>query len=162
MRTVVITAKCISRVVASTEGQGPDTCWEGDVDVLSEQLRAEPISGAVYQSSSAWHRVAPANGFGDVQGQIMIEIRFYPPKDTPRVRGGHHASLMSPTTLKRHEEQGRRQFDKFWPYYRGPCAVSFERDSGEGVGVLLDDAVGGQVGALAYACSCWVHWSDTR
>ena len=78
------------------------------------------------------------------------------------MRGGHHASLMSPTTLKRHEEQGRRQFDKFWPSYRGPCAVSFERDSGEGVGELLDDAVGGQVGALAYACSCLgIHWSDT-
>ena len=76
----------LSKLWHRRKGKAPTPLGRCDVDVLSEQLRAEPISGAVYQSSSAWHRVAPTDGFGDVQGQVLIEIRFYPPKDTPRVR----------------------------------------------------------------------------
>lgn len=109
------------------KGQSPTPLGRCDVDVLAEQLGAEPISGAAYQAHSEWHRVAATDGFGDVAGQILIELRFYPPRDTPKQRGGHHASLMSPTTLARHEAQGARQFDKLWPCYResggrGVCA----------------------------------------
>jgi len=144
------------------KGQSPTPLGRCDVDVLAEQLGAEPISGAAYQAHSEWHRVAATDGFGDVAGQILIELRFYPPRDTPKQRGGHHASLMSPTTLARHEAQGARQFDKLWPCYRGPGDVGFARDSGEGVGELLNEAVGGQSGAFAYACSCLgINWSDS-